>query len=84
MSFNMEKLPQFKREVTEEEVPLSNQNLSSLRLQVAQLKAQVEEEKKKKLVKEQQAEAAKLQLELLQLRFQSGHTYNAPQRDPQI
>ena len=40
----MENLPQFKGEVTEEEVPLTNQNLLSLKLQVAQLKAQEKEE----------------------------------------
>ena len=84
MSSNIKNIPQFEREVTEEEVPLINQNLLFLRLQVAQLKTQVEEEKKKKLIKKQHAEVVKLQLELLQLRFQSGHTYNAPQCNLQI
>ena len=51
---------------------------------MAQLKTQVKEEKKKKLAKEQQAEVAKLQLELLQLRIQLGHTYIAPQCNSQI
>ena len=61
----MENLPQFEGEVTEENVLLINQNFLSLRLQVTQLKTQVEEEKKKKLVKKQQVEIVKLQLELL-------------------